>query len=35
MKYNFNEEIDRKNNHSAKWSEMKKIMEAMICGLCG
>ena len=24
MKYNFNEKIDRKNNHSAKWSEMDK-----------
>ena len=24
MKFNFNEKIDRKNNHSAKWSEMKK-----------
>jgi len=24
MKYNFDEKIDRKNNHSAKWSEMKK-----------
>lgn len=24
MKYNFNEHIDRKNNHSAKWEEMGK-----------
>ena len=23
MKYNFNEQVDRKNNHSAKWEEMK------------
>ncbi len=22
MKYNFNEKIDRRNNHSAKWEEM-------------
>ena len=22
MKYNFNEKIDRSNNHSAKWEEM-------------
>ncbi len=24
MQYNFNEKIDRRNNHSAKWSEMDK-----------
>ena len=24
MKYNFNERIERKNNHSAKWEEMDK-----------
>ncbi len=22
MKYNFNEKIDRSNNHAAKWEEM-------------
>ena len=25
MKYNFNEHIDRKNNHSAKWEEMTEL----------
>ncbi len=35
MKYNFNEHIDRKNNHSAKWEEMGKNLFQMIYGLCG
>ena len=25
MKYNFNEHIDRKNNHSAKWGQLVPI----------
>ncbi len=25
MKYNFNERIDRSENHSAKWAEMERM----------